>query len=82
MTPTPKNVEERLYRRTPPSNLHRRIKGLYYTKLKRIETGLRRARADIREAKFLNQTQNPDFVPSSPIYWNSKAFHRMTSVKG
>ncbi|KAL0543713.1 hypothetical protein IC582_018817 [Cucumis melo] len=47
-----------------------------YTKLERIEAGLRRARAAIREAKFLNQTQDPDFVPSGPMYWNSKAFHR------
>ncbi|KAA0063322.1 hypothetical protein IC582_007231 [Cucumis melo] len=45
-----------------------------YTKLERIEVGLRRARAAIREAKFLNQTQDPDFVPSSPMYWNSKHF--------
>lgn len=48
-----------------------------YTKLERIEAGLRRARAAIREAKFLNQTQDPDFVPSGPMYWNSKAFHRL-----
>ncbi|XP_038883057.1 probable glycosyltransferase At5g03795 [Benincasa hispida] len=47
-----------------------------YTKLERIEAGLRRARAAIREAKFHNQTEDPDFVPSGPMYWNSKAFHR------
>lgn len=48
-----------------------------FTKLEKIEAGLRRARAAIKEAKFLNQTHDPDLVPSGPMYWNAKAFHRL-----
>ncbi|XP_023544606.1 probable glycosyltransferase At5g03795 [Cucurbita pepo subsp. pepo] len=47
-----------------------------YTKLERIEAELRGARAAIREAMFQNQTQDSDFVPSGPMYWNAKTFHR------
>ncbi|XP_022972675.1 probable glycosyltransferase At5g03795 [Cucurbita maxima] len=47
-----------------------------FTKLEKIEAGLRRARAAIKEAKFLNQTHDPDLVPNGPMYWNAKAFHR------
>lgn len=47
-----------------------------YTNLDRIEAGLRRARAAIKEAKQGNQTQDPDFVPIGPMYRDANAFHR------
>lgn len=46
------------------------------TKLEKLEAGLQRARVAIKEASIGNQTQDPDFVPLGPMYWDSKAFHR------
>ncbi|KAK9126531.1 hypothetical protein Scep_015377 [Stephania cephalantha] len=47
------------------------------TKLKRLEAGLARARAEIRNsAKNSTQTSDPDYTPHGPIYWNANAFHR------
>ncbi|KAH7512072.1 hypothetical protein FEM48_Zijuj12G0051700 [Ziziphus jujuba var. spinosa] len=45
-------------------------------RLELIESHLIKARAAIKEAKFGNQTGDPDFIPVGPMYWNSKAFHR------
>ncbi|KAB1221224.1 hypothetical protein CJ030_MR2G020378 [Morella rubra] len=54
-----------------------RIKaGPGYSNLGRLEAGLRRARAAIKEAKHANQTQDPDYYPVGPIYRNANAFHR------
>ena len=53
-----------------------------YSNLARLEAGLGRARASIREAKNWNQTiEDHDYVPIGPMYWNSKTFHRYPSVE-
>lgn len=45
--------------------------------LERVEAGLGQVRAAIREAESKNQTSNdPEYVPEGPCYWNPKAFHR------
>ncbi|KAI3989644.1 hypothetical protein MKX01_036253 [Papaver californicum] len=48
------------------------------SKLQRLELGLARARASIREAsKFRNnQIPDPNLIPVGPMYWNSHVFHR------
>lgn len=49
-------------------------------KLEKVEAGLARARAAIREAtRSCNRTSplyDQDYVPKGPIYRNSHAFHR------
>lgn len=52
-----------------------------YTKLDRLEAGLRRARAAIKEAKHGNQTQDPDYAPVGPIYRRANTFYRYPSVQ-
>ncbi|KAL9688907.1 hypothetical protein QQ045_033334 [Rhodiola kirilowii] len=50
-----------------------------YTNLEMIEAGLQIARRAIRDAKIGNQTdlaEDKDYVPSGPMYWHAKAFHR------
>ncbi|KAM6568686.1 hypothetical protein CsatB_016671 [Cannabis sativa] len=47
-----------------------------YTKLERLEGSLIRARSVISEAKIGNQTQDSQYTPDGPMYWNPKAFHR------
>ncbi|KAA8518649.1 hypothetical protein F0562_016123 [Nyssa sinensis] len=48
-----------------------------HSNLERLEAGLGRARAAIREAKNENQTLGDlDYFPRGPIYWNANAFHR------
>ncbi|KAK9153820.1 hypothetical protein Sjap_001300 [Stephania japonica] len=46
-------------------------------KLKRLEAGLARARAEIKKSvKNSTQASDPDYTPQGPIYWNPNAFHR------
>lgn len=47
-----------------------------YSRLERLEGNLRRVRATIREARNGNQTQDSDYVPTGPMYWNPNSFHR------
>ncbi|KAG4959593.1 hypothetical protein AAZX31_13G131600 [Glycine max] len=44
--------------------------------LDKTEAVLAQARAAIREAENWNQTQDSDYVPVGPMYWNPKEFHR------
>ncbi|KAJ9181478.1 hypothetical protein P3X46_009605 [Hevea brasiliensis] len=47
-----------------------------HSSLERLEAALQIARAAIKDAKFGNQSRDPEYVPMGPMYWNSKVFHR------
>ncbi|GAV68064.1 Exostosin domain-containing protein [Cephalotus follicularis] len=47
-----------------------------YSNLERLEAGLQRARAAIKNATRENQIQESEYVPIGPMYWDAKAFHR------
>lgn len=47
-----------------------------HSSLERLEAALQIARSAIKEAKFGDQSQDPEYVPMGPMYWNSKVFHR------
>ncbi|KAA3465011.1 putative glycosyltransferase [Gossypium australe] len=55
-----------------PLKQNRRVR----TKLGKLEAGLQRARAAIKDAKNSSQLLDPDYVPIGPMYWDAKAFHR------
>ncbi|XP_039015982.1 probable glycosyltransferase At5g03795 [Hibiscus syriacus] len=46
------------------------------TELDKVEAGLQRARSAIKEAKGGSQLQDPDYIPTEAMYWDSMAFHR------
>ncbi|WCJ34401.1 Exostosin family protein [Euphorbia peplus] len=47
-----------------------------YTNLERVEAGLQNARVAIKEARIGNQTNDSEYFPMGPMYWNAKVFHR------
>ncbi|TYI98852.1 hypothetical protein E1A91_D01G246200v1 [Gossypium mustelinum] len=55
-----------------PLKRNRRVR----TKLDKLEAGLQRARAAIKDAKNSSQLLDPDYVPIGPMYWDAKTFHR------
>ncbi|XLR12548.1 hypothetical protein S83_006009 [Arachis hypogaea] len=77
MSSKPWQVNESYYVPLPPLNeSHVVPPKKEFSMLDRIEAGLIQARAAIKEARNWNQTQDPDYVPLGPMYWNAKAFHR------
>ncbi|XAR69681.1 Xylogalacturonan beta-1,3-xylosyltransferase [Bertholletia excelsa] len=67
-----KNTISRNESESSPMSLKRK-----HGNLEKLEAGLAQARAAIREArKNGNRTQDPDYLPTGPMYWNANAFHR------
>lgn len=69
----------------PPMNEYSHVPNMKarrdYTKLDRLEAGLRRARAAIKEANHGNQTQDTDYAPVGPMYRCANAFYRYPAMQ-
>lgn len=68
---TSKN-ESQLNNTPPIAELQKKL-----SSLERLEAGLVRVRAAIKQAQSKNQTfDDPEYVPTGSVYWNPIAFHR------